>query len=267
MIQAKIICDSINSCENRITTFQCSVPKFLLAELNTHRMLSRNATSTRAVPLKKQIQKVKDNGFTPAYWGKNKHGMSASEEISNVKYCEDQWNLAKEQAINRATALEFAGLHKQIAGRLLEPFIYVDWLATSTDWEYFFDLRTSNDAQPEMQELAMMMEQEFLSSEPRLLNPGEWHIPFDEPLDLPLRIKVATARCARISYSTHEGVRDFNEDLKLHDQLLTKKHLSPFEHCAHALGVSERVGNFIGWTQYRKILELPVSFEEYLSNL
>jgi thymidylate synthase ThyX len=310
MIQAKIIADSVNSCGNRITTFQSRVPKFLLAELNTHRLiskpteaerryiettdLSRNAASTRAIPLKRQMEKVASEPFVPSWWGKNQKGMSASEEVDHPKICDEQWHLAKRQMLDRAGALEFENVHKQTAGRLLEPFLYVDWLATSTDWESFFDLRTSDSAQPEMQELAMLMEQEFLLSEPKILKAGDWHMPYFNQSTLGLKegsistwilacdgirrdefgemalyetIKKSTARCARISYETHDGIRDPEEDIKLHDMLAENNHWSPFEHCAHAIDFPERVGNFTGWVQYRKILELPISFEEYLGEL
>ena len=45
-------------------------------------------------------------------------------------------------------------------------------------------------------------------------------------------IKIATARCARLSYMTFDGEIDYEKDVKLYEQLLKSKHFSPFEHVA-----------------------------------
>lgn len=201
--------------------------------------------------------------------------MSAQEEVDDELSCKEDWTLAMNYSLEIAERLGERGVHKQTAGRIIEPYIYVDWLATSTDWEYFFTLRNSEKAQPETRELARQMQEAYDLSRPKKLLDGEWHIPFGDSIDTsmindtPLKVivAIATARCARISYETHNGLRDPIDDLRLHDTLLTDGHFSPFEHVAHALNFPERVGNFKGWVQYRKIIELPISFEEYLEEL
>lgn len=213
---------------------------------------SRNSSSARAIPLSKQIQKVQEDPFIPIFWGKNKPGMSATEEIDDPDTAIAIWKSARDWAVHWAQALEKRQVHKQTAARLLEPFSWADTIISGTEWENFFNLRTSPKSQPEMQELANIMQWLYYENTPVEKSAGEWHIPFDGDGDLETRLKRATARCARVSYKNHEGQMDIESDLRLHDQLLNDGHLSPFEHCAVAL--PGRHANFIGWKQYRKIV-------------
>ena len=258
MIDARIIADSVNPIGNRITTWVVKFPRFILAEFNTHRMLSRNSSSSRAIPIEKIIQSVIDEPATPEFWGKNQKGMQASVEL-NEKEREEakaQWLYARDLAVHKARMLQSMDVHKQIANRILEPWMHQTVLCTATEWENFFALRAESAAQPEFRALAFKMLDLYNSNEPKQLNIGEWHIPFGDKycdhLGVADQLKVCTARAARVSYNNFEGDMDFQKDFDLHDKLLESGHLSPFEHCAKALPESIPVGNFVGWKQYRK---------------
>ena len=47
---AEVLIDSVNPAGQRLTTFVLRFPRFVLSEFNTHRMFSRNASSSRAIP-------------------------------------------------------------------------------------------------------------------------------------------------------------------------------------------------------------------------
>jgi hypothetical protein len=152
--------------------------------------------------------------------------------------------------------LEKIGVHKQITNRLLEPWMYVTTILTATDFANFFKLRCHKDAQPEIMALAFKMLKEYINSNPHRT---DLHVPFGDQMEPGLcedeRIRVACARCARISYETHDGKRDTKEDLRLCDQLIKAGHMSPFEHVARANPMGDYyTGNFRGWIQYRKKL-------------
>ena len=259
MIDAKIIADSRNPIGNRITTWILKFPRFILAEFNTHRMLSRNSSSSRAIPIEKIIQNVIDEPAVPEFWGKNQKGMQASVELTEKEReeAQRQWLAARDLAVHKARMLQDLDVHKQIANRLLEPWMHQTVLCTATEWGNFFALRAHKDAQPEFQRLAFKMLDLYNSNEPKQLKTGEWHIPFGDKycddLTVEEQLKVCTARAARVSYNNFEGDIDFKKDFDLHNRLLESGHLSPFEHCAQALSYPGTSGNFIGWYQYRKL--------------
>ena len=132
---------------------------------------------------------------------------------------------------------------------------------TSTDWTNFFRLRAHPAAMPDLQVLAYRMLDAYLRSVPRVLQWGEWHLPFgdrmDPSWDVDTCVKVCTARAARLSYMTFENEISLEKDLALHDQLSASGHYSPFEHSARAeekLKADQR-SNFRGrWLQYRKTM-------------
>jgi hypothetical protein len=57
----KILADSISPDGVRLTTLEVVMPRIVLAEFNTHRMLSRNSASSRAIPIEKMIRMVIPN--------------------------------------------------------------------------------------------------------------------------------------------------------------------------------------------------------------
>jgi thymidylate synthase ThyX len=262
MIEAKIIADSINSLGHRITTMQLKYPRFIHSEFLTHRVFSRNASSSRAIPVAKMIDQVWNDPAMPVHWGQNQPGMQATEEIQHVKHAEDLWRSAANEAANRAQELADIGLHKQIVNRIIEPFLYVEGIVSSTEWENFFGLRAHPDAQPEIQELAYKMRDALSNSTPIHVYEYQWHLPYitdDEKSKYrdDILCKMSAARCCRVSYLKHDGTTpSIDDDLSLCDKL-TKSvpiHASPFEHVAQPLSAIVQCGNFVGWKQYRKII-------------
>lgn len=180
MISAKVIQDSISEAGIRITTFELEYPRFIHSEFMTHRMLSRNSASSRAIPIEKMIQTIENNPAMPVHWGKNQAGMQANEQLEEHKLWQAQqiWLAAAKDAIQHSRNLADLGVHKQIANRVTEPFQWMKVVTTATDWENFFWLRDHKDAQPEIQALARKMKQSMDASEPFLLYEDEWHVPY-----------------------------------------------------------------------------------------
>lgn len=276
-ISAQIISDSISDYGIRLTTLQLRYPRFIHSEFMTHRVFSRNASSSRAIPVARLIEDVRLDPVIPSFWGKNQPGMQADEECNepiwkSVKFTkEEAWVEAMEDAIEWAEKFSRAGYHKQIVNRLLEPFSHINVVVTATEWDNFFKLRLHKDAQPEIHELAKCMKEAMDSSEPEFLSPGEWHLPYiiledrDKAKNLEELLKVSVARCARVSYKTHDGKKtDFEKDKELFEKLIlaSPPHMSPAEHQARVpddyddLYYNEYYqGNFDSWFQFRKILE------------
>lgn len=316
MISAKIIADSKNLQGDRLTTFVLVFPRIVLAEFNTHRMLSRNSASSRAIPFEKMLKLVKENPFIPIKWMKEHKGMQGSEyfnlneifvspnglenpnQYTNNQVLETAWLLARDKAVETAIYLSDVGLTKQIVNRLLEPFMWHTVIVTASEWENFFALRAHPAAEIHIADLAQKMLDVYNESEPKLLEVGEWHVPFGDNIDYTklqlevldnwnkrgdslstlandaeteAKIKIATARCARVSYLNFEGKDDYAADIKLFDMLSTSGHWSPFEHCARAMSDEEYYeddrgicmsdknigwsGNLRGFVQYRKMFE------------
>lgn len=239
---ARILADSISPDGVRLTTLEVTFPRIVLAEFNTHRMLSRNSASSRAIPVEKMIRMVEEHPYVPTHWGKNQKGMQANEELSE----EDQvrafldWNAAKLQAIKFAKKLLDIGVHKQITNRLLEPFMWHTVIVSATEWSNFFHLRRHKDAHPEIKLAADLMFEAMEKSEPRAIGYDGWHTPLlflnetlvdDNALTKENALKVSVARCARVSYLTHDGKRDPQADIDMAENKLGM-HMSPWEHVA-----------------------------------
>lgn len=265
MIDVKIIADSINTANGyRITTALWTYPRFIHSEVMTHRVFSRNAASSRAIPVERMIRAVEENPAMPLVWTTAQKGMQGGPPLEgdDAAYAEATWRAAMCEAVARARDLLSRGVHKQVANRLLEPFAHITTLVTATEWGNFFALRAHPAAEPTFESLARMMLDAYRSSEPTPLEPGAWHLPFGEKMrpDVPIeeRLKVCTARCARTSYVSFDGDFTPEQDMDLHDRLAASGHWSPFEHAAQAMGavtvggVSDQSGNFRGWKQYRK---------------
>lgn len=291
MICAKIIADSISSIgSKRLTTMELVYPRFIHAEFMTHRVFTRNASSSRAVPVAKVIELVRNDPAMPIHWGKNQPGMQANEELDDYHKAEAQgaWLYAAKCAASVAEHMMELGLHKQVANRILEPFQHIHVIVTATEWANFFELRDHEDAQPEIRELARMMREAMGVSKPTVLHPGEWHLPYvtaedyaavelhlrggpdgwnawTDDMRLELLRKVSAARCCRVSYLKHDGVKaTIEEELALCDRLAGARpiHASPFEHQATpdewefgGWDHPELHGNFVGWIQHRKQIE------------
>lgn len=260
--KAAILKDSINSSGHRITTFEVTFPRIVLAENNTHRVFSRNYSSSRAIPTYKFIEGLRKDPFIPVYWGAAQKGMGASQEIDFAKkaIAESEWLKAMDNAIRSANALLDLGVAKEITNRLLEPWMWSTGIITSTEFNNFFSLRRSAYAQPEIKVIADLMFEEYSKSIPDILRKGQWHIPMlnfaeEDFYRIADKLKISTGRLARVSYLTHDGKRDIDKDIELHNSLLLNRHLSPFEHCAKNMDVNRNYGNFTGWKQYRKYIQ------------
>jgi thymidylate synthase ThyX len=258
-ITANIICDSVWD-DRRITTMQLRYPRIIHAEFMTHRTFSRNASSSRAIPIDRMISDVENDPFVPNYWGKNQKGMQARDQMSvqDATHAKSVWIEAVKYALESARCLSRLGSHKQLTNRLLEPFAHINTVVTATDWNNFFTLRRHADAQPEIKVLADAMWNQMGISVP---TERDHHFPYttweDEDFltddGFRSRELISAARCARVSYRTHEGrISLAQEDLQLATSLLHDLHLSPFEHPAYA--ASGRHANFNGWKSIRHAL-------------
>jgi hypothetical protein len=293
-ITVKVIADSISAAGQRLTTMQLRYPRFIHAEVMTHRVFSRNASSSRAIPVERIIADLQRDPAIPVHWGANQPGMQARQELDaeGKLLASAHWLDAMDLVVKEVQELVKLGLHKQVANRLLEPWSHINVVVTSSQWANFFALRCHPDAQPEIQQLAQTMEHALLLSIPTLVHVGEWHLPYinfgedwvaatrycqvgritrdmprKEEIYAVLR-KVSTARNARVSYLTHDGRKTtLEEDIELHNKLVIQEplHASPAEHVAtpdrwlegekHGYWENEELhGNFTGWQQYRKML-------------
>lgn len=176
------------------------------------------------------------------------------------------WMQAARDAASVAQVMADVGLHKQVANRILEPYQYMHVIVTATEWENFFELRNHPDAQPEIHALAKVMHFALAESRPVQRQENEWHLPYVTRAervafnnDLDLLLKLSAARCARVSYLTHDGqTPSVEKDVALYDRLVGSKplHASPIEHQATPLPEADMwSGNFRGWLQNRKIVE------------
>lgn len=291
-IAAKVICDSFDKRMNtRITSMELEYPRFIHAEFMTHRKFSRNASSSRAIPVAKMIQAVIDNPAMPIHWGKNQAGMQAHEQLEDQYQLQAQllWQDARDSAVTHAQALMALGAHKQIVNRILEPFTHIKVIVTATDFANFFALRDHEDAQPEIRQLAQAMREAMQKSIPQELKDGEWHLPYLDAEDFENIFKhlketnitrhdpteretwmmacaVSAARCARVSYLTHDGERPaLQKDLELYRHLVNANppHMSPCEHQASPDSYDRHEGwcrldlhgNFTGWVQFRQLIQ------------
>lgn len=324
MIKATVIADSKNEFGNRLTTMIVTFPRYILAEFNTHRMLSKNSASSRAIPFEKLIESVKTNPFIPMAWQKNHSGMQGTEYCTEreTEVLNSAWLIGRDKAIEQVLYMaNYANPTKQLINRMIEPYMYHTCIVSGTEWENFFALRCpqydlgdgvihrskkdtlqyildnkldkfegmfitkldwllSNKGMADihMMELAECMWDAMNENTPKELKAGEWHIPFGDNIEMSildqhdiatkftdikskkdLKIRIATARCARVSYTIvgEEGkLHNYEADIKLHDRLSKSGHWSCFEHCARNdqdQNNGKWSGNFFGFTQYRKM--------------
>lgn len=256
---ARVLADSINRNGDRLTTLEVTFPRFILAEFNTHRVFSRNSASSRAIPVAKQLERIERDPFVPKAFPINQPGMSATEYHrpgdSAYDACKWKWLAARDAAVEYTKTLLNEGVHKQIANRLLEPFMWHTVIVSSTEWDNFWGLRISEFAQPEIREAAEAMRDAMSHSTPYVTHENDWHLPLvdagDEwELDLLTKIKCSVARCAAVSYDRHLD-RDVDKEMKRYELLANNGHLSPFEHVARPNGDGATWANFRGWQQAR----------------
>lgn len=272
----KIIKDSCSHTGQRITTFQLRYWRAIHAELMTHRVFSRNASSSRAIPVKTMLKQVWNDPAGPIHWGVNRSGMQAKEELQGWRKTAAKWlwRTAGKAACVFAWSAMKIGLHKQVANRLLEPWQYIHVVLTATDFDNWDELRIHPDAQPEIRSLASSMRHARIFSNPTYMREGEWHLPYvslddyvtlsgDREDRINILKQVSAARCCRVSYLKHDGTAaSVSEDFDLCRKLASSRpiHASPFEHVATPCLSNDKsqTGNFNGWRQYRKEVEQEI---------
>src|SRR5271166_6020818 len=314
-ISAKVVVDSVSPDGHRLTTLLLCYPRWIHAEARAHRQLrlgedldvdlrtpslmedpnlSRNASSSRAIPVKKMIKDVEADPAVPLFWGRNRPGMQGGEEQDarvsvdgwgggDDRTKEDAWMLACENALKAATAFDRAGYHKQIVNRLLEPFSHIRVVVSATQWPNFFALRCHADAEPHIALLANRIVEAMDASTPMKLHPGQWHLPFVEAADwdavrlaaprgrtpiivarstpdigreqLSLAKKLSVARCASTSYKTVDGFdMTIDRACDLFDKLATAKPMHASPF-EHQATPDERLYGSMGRSQWRHARE------------
>lgn len=280
-ITAKMILDSLHPVTGRrLSTMELEYPRFIHAEFMTHRVFSRNASSSRAIPVERMIRMALEDPAFFVHIGENRPGMQAHAEIpraDKMKFLEEWVELGEIVASYVRRWSEDLHLHKQVANRALEPWHHIKVLVSSTRWSNFFKLRDHEDAQPEIRRLAQEMIRAMMASVPVK---RQAHLPYVSDGEVEQRgrlnphattrqlMKVSAARCARVSYWNHDGTPpNLEKDLQLFAQLCERpkgsdspKHLSPLEHVAVAADPLEMASlprsNFHNdWTQFRKEFE------------
>lgn len=295
MITAKVIADSTSWLNIRLTTFVLEYPRYVHSELLTHRVFSKNSSSSRAIPYTKMVANILADSVVPK-WTWNEKGMQGKlvEEGSIVeRLATNKWLETLDLVITKANEINEIGIHKQNVNRLLEPWMHIRVILTGTDFDNWFKLRDHKDAQPEIQELARAMKVAMEASTPKYLKTGEWHLPFGDNIEFDEvvsfdhnqnyenninRLKISVARCARISYNNWDGSNStIQKDIELFDKLIVQEplHASPAEHQAKvpreielgfftsrfekfdkwAYRKAKYVSNLTGWIQLRKLIE------------
>lgn len=266
--RCEMLAASMNPCEVPLYSILLTYPRVMHAELLTHRVLSKNSASSRAIPTAKMISMLEVDPYYPIRWGKNQSGMQAQDEnLDEIAEAEARaiWNNMMRVCISGVQRLNGLGLHKQWANRPLEWFSWITVVLSATDFSNFFALRDHHMAMPEFQFVAHGIKELIESTEPRQLKSGEWHMPFMDDYaalaaaghDHNTIVKISAGRCARVSYLNHDNVRDPKDDIALAERLAGQNpgHWSPFEHVAMAQNNRDRDRNFRGFTQLRAILE------------
>jgi thymidylate synthase ThyX len=251
LITAKIIADSESDEGIRMTTMEIEYPRFILSELNTHRMLSKNSASSRAIPVKAMHEHIRANTAAPISWGINQPGMKASISLDTEDALEVLmlWDQARDNALDISLQLADLNIHKQITNRITEPFMIMKTVISGTEWANFFWLRDHPDAQPEIQELASKMKAAMDASQPEYLAANEWHLPYvrsvrnrfgtleyldatGEPMTLVDARVVSASCCAQVSYRKNDDSLD--KAWRVFKQLIESvpAHASPIEHQA-----------------------------------
>lgn len=262
--KAVMLADSISPGGARISTVEAIYPRIVHGEILTHRQLSRNAASSRAIPNAKVIQRIVEHPFIPDAWGANQSGMQAGQDLppDMAAQAEAVWLRMRDEAVRGSEELAALGVHKQLCNRPLEAFQWYTAIITATEWSNFFALRCHPDAQPQIQQIAVLMREALASSEPVLLKEGQWHMPLLPDLDALVDIegcsledlkKISAARCARVTHVNHMSVREPEKDIAMCEGLIASGHLSPLEHVATPSRYANRAcGNLRGWVSMRK---------------
>lgn len=261
----------------RLTTLEVTFPRFILAEVNTHRMLSRNSASSRAIPPEKQIDRVVNDPFVPETFNRRVKGMGVGDALvgAEADAARTHWLAARDHAVFCAEKLLKLDCDKSRINRLLEPFMWHTAIISATEWSNFFGLRNHPAAQPEFQIVAQLMREAMNDSvkDIQQLDYDQWHLPLItreelaqlcamreglspterfEPKSLDQWITeyklVSVRRCARVSFDRHTDTEPWEKSIEQARKLMTNGHLSPFEHVARPFNSGQ-------WARIRRIQE------------
>jgi len=281
MIKAKIVQDSSLPTGERLLTFSVMYGRLIHSELLRHRAASHSVKSSRAIPTHKYRAEVMENIYVPVKFGTKKKGMQAGEPTFLTKfYGEKIWKLSSKFACFFHWMMEKFGIHKEVANRVLEPYVWVEETITveADALKEIANLRIHDDAQEDVRRIVEEMVYEMDRSTPVELNQGQWHVPYvvrrqvenemiytdnnGNKLTLDQAIVCSAARCARSSYANHDNsMSSYDKDIGLAKQLVGSEpmHLSPFEHQARPFTddteKSQYSSNFRNFFQQRKAIE------------
>lgn len=257
-ISVELVAHSESEFGQELMTFRLHYPRIIHAELMTHRMFSRNASSSRAIPVSAMLDQVRGNPAMPVHFGKNQSGMQdagvhdALVEWDDWEFPIDEiWEKAGQYAADFSEAISQAGYHKQVANRLLEPYQFMNTIVSMTDIDNFWHLRLHKDADPTFVNLTECMKEAYDQSVPETVDETDYHLPFiekmkpdfgvikyfadNEEVTLEEAIKISVSLCCQVSYRK----ADFSKEkaMKIWDMLVTMNpvHASPLEHVARPL--------------------------------
>ncbi len=263
----KILLDSVNPAGSRLITWELTYPRFVHAELMTHRLFSRSSASSRAIPTHKMRARIAEDPVLPVRWIKNEPGMQGYEDLPPdiAELCKKEWLWLCDKAIGSSAALDALKLHKGLVNRVTEPWMWITVIMTSTFHANWFALRDHPMADLQLSKFATEMHAQYWKAKPKYLAAGKWHMPLMDDIDqlrgegfdeVQLR-QISAGRVARVSYLNHDGIRKPADDLSLFTKLSTSKpgHMAPFEHVAQSMNDRALYANFCGWKQMRKDFE------------
>lgn len=273
-----------------ITTMHIRVPRIIWPEILTHRVLSRNARSSRAVPERVMLEEIQRDPFVPWHWTRIQQGMQGEAghdnpvvllnpktDLEEIHSNERAWLLARDSALGYAKAFAGAGYHKQIFNRIVEPYMWIDGLITTVTWNNLLWLRDDDAAEPHLRDIAVAIKQVLDSAKPQQLDDGDWHLPYIAAADYAAAAdrfprmsqqnewlrKISAARCARMSYVPFNGEASYEAELQRYLRLTSdaRLHASPMEHQATPdfqladgrWARPELHGNLLGFVQGRKL--------------
>lgn len=301
MYYANILKHSISALGVELVTFEVEYPHAIHKDIMTHRW-ARNFQSFRAVPTEILLAKIRNGEvFRPERLSKRVKGMGRGESVTEHELLRANaiWDDHIKACVHFAELYSMMDIAKEQVNFLLQDLCFIKGIITTTmdQLENFFALRLAKDdkgdplARLEVYKIASMMHDAFSESKPQTVGLGAWHLPlvtddeitrsydnleYDEPWQFVWEYwrKVSVGRCARVSYLTHDGVRDPDKDIALHDQLLANGHMSPFEHQGTPIGsadpnskpdMTRDTGSFgWGWVQYRKLIPGENNYDELL---
>lgn len=260
--ECEVLADSINPDGQRLTTLRMLFPRILLAEANVYREgIARNASSSRAIPARLMIDRVRAAPFIPPVFYAAGRGMAVREPLDGdgQRKAHGQFARAVDAALDGAERLLESGVHKSQINRVLEPYAWTDWIVTLTEetCRRLLRERDALDADPAWWPLCAIWRLAYDDSEPRRVAWGGWHLPYGDHIPDHWTgddgLWMIGGRCCRVSYTTHDGRFAPSDDEALARREYTAGHRSPLEHANQS--TPGRWGPFTGWRSHRSILE------------